>query len=64
MPYQLKISFYKVQKYPTKADLFYSYTCQSREQFHNSNNKNIIYAYAIAHHKNANALMISLTFFT
>ena len=52
MPYNYKFHFYKVQKYPSKVGSFYSHTCHLGEQFHNNNNnKNITYAYEIAHHK-------------
>ena len=51
MPYNYKFHFYKVQKYPFEADSFYSHTCHLEEHFHNNNNKNITYAYVIAHYK-------------
>ena len=51
MSYNYKFHFYKVQKYPFETGSFYSHTCHLGEQFHNDNNKNITYAYAIAHHK-------------
>ena len=44
-----KFHFYKVQKYPSEAGLFYPHTYHLREQFHNDNNKNINYAYVDVH---------------